>query len=86
MVLQRGQRSHVLFAPLRLIDRGILLDARSLVIIHNHPDGIPMPSMSDLAATRHLAQLAWSRGIVLAEHLIVGRTQIFSMRRSRIES
>lgn len=84
-LLQIGERSHLLFEPSLLIDHGLALQARSLVIAHNHPAGIPLPSHSDLVSTRELAVLAWSRGLVLAEHFIVGRRHIFSMRRSRME-
>lgn len=74
----------VRFKPSQLVARGKLLKASSMVIAHNHPAGKAFPSEADLLSTRELAGHTAGQGICLAEHLIVGRDGIYSMRRARL--
>lgn len=55
-----------------------------MILAHNHPGGHALPSSADLRSTILLDRLARQRGLVLAEHLIVGAEGIFSMRRARL--
>lgn len=74
----------IIFQPDGLIRTCQRLNARTLVLAHNHPGGLARPSWSDTLSTREMARRAYVHGIALAEHLIVGREGIYSMRRSRM--
>lgn len=59
--------------PIRaIISDALRLGTGGLIIAHNHPSGDPMPSETDLAATRTLAATAASLGIQVHDHIIVG--------------
>ena len=60
-----------LLLPMRaILAEGMRLEARSLIIGHNHPSGDPSPSAADIAATRTLAATARALDLTLADHLI----------------
>lgn len=48
------------------------------IIAHNHPSGNPLPSKEDDAATRKFYMLCTLHGVKFAEHLIVGKNDVFS--------
>ena len=57
----------------RDILRSALADAASsIIVIHNHPGGDPMPSMEDVAMTKRLSHAASIVGTPLVDHVILG--------------
>lgn len=67
--------------PIRLIvGQALSLDARGIVIAHNHPSGSAEPSAADINCTRHLKLALRDLGLRLVDHLIVGGGRITSMR------
>jgi DNA repair protein RadC len=57
----------------KIIGCGLAVGAAGLVLVHNHPSGIPKPSQSDLSATSRLRELGKEVGLNLIDHLIVAR-------------
>lgn len=47
--------------------------AEMMRLLHNHPSGDPTPSRADIDMTRHIADVAKPLGIVVHDHIIVGR-------------
>lgn len=41
--------------------------------MHNHPSGDPSPSQADIELTRQIVATAKGLGIVVHDHIIVGR-------------
>lgn len=67
--------------PLRgTVRRAFDLDARRLLIAHNHPSGNPEPSAADLRATRHFIDVAGALELAVDDHVIVGGNRIVSLR------
>lgn len=64
----------------RTVRRAFDLDARRLVMIHNHPSGMSSPSDPDIAATRRLRHLLEALDIALEDHCIVAGNAVASMR------
>ena len=57
---------------LRLIVSDVLaLDARHVLLAHNHPRGDPMPSREDLNLTRRLFATLDTIGVRLIDHYVV---------------
>jgi DNA repair protein RadC len=54
--------------------------ASGLVLAHNHPDGPPAPSEDDVRLTRQLYVAGRLMGILVHEHIIIGRDSHFSFR------
>ena len=50
--------------------KAVRLNAHSVVLVHNHPDGSPFASREDVALTEHLRQGLKLLGIGLLGHYI----------------
>lgn len=64
----------------RTVRRALDLDARRLVIAHNHPSVQALPSEADIAATTRLRALVESLEIGLDDHCIVAGNAVTSLR------
>lgn len=59
----------------------ILANADSLILSHNHPAGVPIPSANDLRITRRLVCASRHIGIAVQDHLIVCPSGSFTSMR-----
>lgn len=50
------------------------------LLVHNHPSGDPAPSRADIEMTGEIVNMAEPLGIVVHDHLIVGRKGHASFR------
>lgn len=78
--LAEGAANSVSLSMRQLFFRALALDARRLLLAHNHPSGSPEPSAADQATTLDLSDHAQKLGIIVEDHLIVGRRGIVSMK------
>jgi DNA repair protein RadC len=51
-------------------------NAAGVILAHNHPDGIPVPSMEDIATTKRLKSILGDVDINLIEHYIIAGSNI----------
>lgn len=63
-----------------IFGEALRLDARGMILAHNHPSGHCHPSGCYIAATRRLAEVAQALDIVLIDHLIFTDEAVYSMR------
>ena len=54
-------------------------NADSVILVHNHPDGLAAPSRSDIETTKSLINALGLINIRVADHLIVSDGEYFSM-------
>lgn len=67
--------------PMRRIAADALaLDARRIVMAHNHPSGDPEPSREDMSATRRIATTFDALGIRLVDHFVLATGGVISFR------
>ncbi len=76
----RGTVDHVPVYPREVVKRALELNASALILVHNHPSGDPTPSQSDIAMTRQVESAAQALGLVLHDHLIIGKSRELSFR------
>lgn len=57
-------------------------NATAAVLCHNHPNGIAIPSESDVSLTKEAADTLSKIGVQLIDHIIVGDTDFVSMAQS----
>lgn len=50
------------------------------MLVHNHPSGDVMPSAEDMSMTAQIIAAARVVGLHVADHLIVGRERVLSMK------
>lgn len=79
-VQQVGTVDHTPVYPREVIKRSLELSATALILVHNHPSGDPQPSTADIQMTRQIADIAKPLGIVVHDHIIVGRTGHASLK------
>lgn len=80
--IARGTIDSAPFYAREVIGRAIEFGAASLIVVHNHPSGDPQPSREDVDCTRSLASLCAGLGIVLLDHVVVGRHAAVSLRQA----
>ncbi len=69
--------------PLRtIVEYALSSGATSLVLAHNHPSGIALPSQEDIDTTRRLAAALDAVGVLLADHIVVADDDFVSMATS----
>ncbi len=63
-----------------LFSEALSMDAKGLVVAHNHPSGRCRPSQFDIESTRRLKTTAKALDIDLLDHLIFTQDAVYSMR------
>lgn len=66
--------------PREVIRRGLDIGASALILVHNHPSGNPEPSRADIQLTQRVVEAGRHLGIVVHDHVIVGREGHVSLR------
>ena len=79
-ILSEGNETVTSLSPRHIFRRALTLDCRRIVLAHNHPSGSSEPSRADIESTAFLSRHAKALGIVIDDHLIIGRQSIVSMR------
>ncbi|NJM29649.1 MAG: DNA repair protein RadC [Rhizobiales bacterium] len=75
-----GTVDHTPVYPREVVKRALELSASAIVLVHNHPSGDPTPSMADIDMTRKIAEAGEKLGILLHDHIIVGKNGHASFR------
>lgn len=83
-VQQSGTVDHTPVYPREVVKRALELSASGLILVHNHPSGDPTPSPADIKMTRDIIEVAKPLGIVVHDHIIVGREGHASLKGLRL--
>ena len=67
-------------SPREIFRFALACDAVHLVILHNHPSGIPDPSAADDAVIERIYECGKIMGIHLSDHIIIGDRTYYSYR------
>lgn len=63
----------------RVMENAILTSASAVILAHNHPSGIALPSKDDYATTQRVKDALATIGVALADHIIVADGDFVSM-------
>ncbi len=69
----RGTVDHTPVYVREVVKRALELAATAIVLVHNHPSGDPTPSRADIDMTKMIVDAARPLGVVVHDHIIVGR-------------
>ncbi|KQP52501.1 DNA repair protein RadC [Methylobacterium sp. Leaf108] len=69
----RGTVDHTPVYPREVARRALELSATAIILAHNHPSGDPTPSAADIRMTREIVAVLDPLGIVVHDHVILGR-------------
>ncbi len=79
-VQQKGTIDHTPVYVREVVKRALELSATAIVLVHNHPSGDPTPSRADIEMTKQIVSAAKNLGIVVHDHIIVGKQGHASFR------
>ena len=79
--LSKGQLDSVYIEPRDVVRVAMNERASRVVLAHNHPSGVAMPSTSDIALTASLKDALGLFNIELLDHFIVAEETCISMRK-----
>jgi len=66
----------------QIMTAALSLNASAVVLAHNHPSGLAVPSDEDISTTRYLKGMFRQMSIALLDHVIVADDEMVSMRDS----
>lgn len=72
-VQQKGTVDHTPVYVREVVKRALELGSSAIVLVHNHPSGDPTPSRADIEMTKQIVTAAKNLGIVVHDHIIVGK-------------
>lgn len=79
----RGSLNMSILHPREVFKRALLVNAASIIMLHNHPSGDPTPSREDQCITKRLCDGGVLLSIKVLDHVIVGEGH-HSMKESGI--
>lgn len=79
-VISKGTVNASLISPREIFIEAIRQQAVSILLLHNHPSGVPDPSRDDVLLTERVRRSGAMLGIELLDHIIIGDRQAVSMR------
>lgn len=66
----------------RIVETSLNMNASTVVLAHNHPSGVALPSTDDVQTTRTLANALHAVDILLADHMVFSDDEYISMFQS----
>lgn len=66
----------------RVVENAILTAASGVILAHNHPSGVALPSDADFAATAQVQAALAAVGVSLSDHIIVADGDFVSLAQS----
>ena len=80
----RGTVDRLPVYPREVLKPALIHNATGLILVHNHPDGQPVPSESDLELTKKIEDLSIMFDIKLVDHMIVTKFQAYSIKTGKL--
>lgn len=83
-IISIGTVNASLVSPREIFIRALMQQAVHIILLHNHPSGIPLPSTQDKLVTRRVQECGEMLGIRLSDHIIIGDNQYFSFKEENL--
>lgn len=80
----KGTANTIQIRTAELLRPAIRRNAVSIILVHNHPSGDPMPSPEDVNTTSAIVQAAKSMDIDVLDHIIIGNGYFVSLKERRL--
>ncbi|MDQ6990190.1 MAG: DNA repair protein RadC [Mariprofundaceae bacterium] len=79
-ILFEGTVDRAAVYPRNLIKRALILDAKGMILFHNHPGGTAQASSADIQLTQVLHAACEPLDIKVLDHFLVAGTEVLSFR------
>lgn len=77
-----GEINSAVISPRAIVEIALAEKASTVVLAHNHPSGVALPSQEDVLATRRLAAALETVDVTLFDHLIIADDDYVSLVQS----
>lgn len=77
-ILFKGTLNKSIVHPREIFKNAYLCSASTIICVHNHPSGDPLPSKEDLLITNKLVEVGKIQGINVIDHIIIGNNNYYS--------
>ncbi len=77
-LVSQGTVGSSLVTPREVYKSAILANASGIILVHNHPSGVPSPSADDRSITEVLRESGRILDIPIYDHVIIGDGKYFS--------
>ena len=75
-----GSLNASIIHPRDIFQRAILVNAASVILVHNHPSGDPTPSPEDIELTRKLVEAGKMMDVAILDHVVIGEGRFVSLK------
>lgn len=79
LIISEGTVNSAFMSPREIFVEALKYEAVHIILVHNHPSGLPEPSAEDVQATIKISEAGKLIGINLSDHIIVGNGCYVSM-------
>lgn len=83
-MLSKGTLTQTSIDCRTVLRNALLVNAVSLILLHNHPSGDPRPSAQDIQFTDRLRKACSLMDIRLLDHIVIGEKGFFSFANESI--
>ncbi len=80
--IERGTVNSAVISVRKVVEAALDANATSVVLAHNHPSGVALPSPEDVQTTHRLAKALYAVEITLLDHVIVADSDYVSIAQS----
>lgn len=70
--IAKGSSDGITFDIKQVLSEPIKMQIPKIIVLHNHPSGVPEPSLADIEFTKRLDKACLLLGIELLDHIIIG--------------
>ena len=81
-IISRGKPDSVTVSARTIVECAIKNSAHSVILAHNHPSGIAIPSKADADTTRQIKKILEPLGVHLIDHIVLDKQDFVSMAQS----
>lgn len=79
-ILSLGSLNASIADPREIFATALKKNGASIILLHNHPSGDPMPSKEDIVTTERIKKAGCLLGIPLIDHIILGQNSYISLQ------
>ena len=81
-IISRGSVNAAEVSVRKVVEVALAVNATSVILAHNHPSGLAIPSMEDIVTTRRMGCALDAVGIPLEDHIVVADRDYVSLVQS----
>lgn len=82
--LSEGNVNTAALSPRKVVEQALASNAATVILAHNHPGGLAIPSQADIETTKKVAAALSAVDVILLDHVIVADGDYVSMLQSGI--